>query len=219
MTGPGSYTTETRDMYAVHRALSACFEAAGPLVGAAGDDPAKVATVASFYENVVELLRVHHEGEDELVFARLAERCPDDHKLLGALEAQHEALKEPMAAARQALAAWREDPRAGQQVASTLAVITATVAPHLTDEEQGLLPLASAYLSPGEWGELPGHAMADFRCDKPYLALGLVREQLGPEQLALMDAGFPEPLRQLWETQWGPAFVAFMGDVRAIASV
>ena len=72
MTGPGSYTTETRDMYAVHRALSACFEAAGPLVGAAGDDPAKVATVASFYENVVELLRVHHEGEDELVFAAAA---------------------------------------------------------------------------------------------------------------------------------------------------
>jgi hypothetical protein len=61
---PGNYSTETNDMRAVHGALRRALGSAQALVAGAGNDPAKVATVSSFYENVLEFLHVHHEGED-----------------------------------------------------------------------------------------------------------------------------------------------------------
>jgi hypothetical protein len=41
-----------------------------------------------------------------------------------------------------------------------------------------ILPIASKWISPEEWGRLPGHVMMSFRADKPWLVFGLVREQL-----------------------------------------
>ena len=69
-------------------------------------------------------------------------------------------------------------------------------------------------MSPEEWGQLPGHALQSFRGDKPWLALGLVRENLSDEQREGMLAGMPAPLQSLWTEQWGPAFDAFIAEVR-----
>ncbi|HEV3328987.1 MAG TPA: hemerythrin domain-containing protein, partial [Acidimicrobiales bacterium] len=68
MAEPGSYQTETGDMRVVHEALLAAFDAADALVAGAGSDVANVATVATFFENILEFLHVHHEGEDDLLY-------------------------------------------------------------------------------------------------------------------------------------------------------
>jgi len=91
--------------------------------------------------------------------------------------------------------------------------------PHFANEEVDILPLASAWLSPEEWGVLPGHALRSFTTDKPWLALGLIRERLDEEHQAAMLEGMPPPVRQLWLDEWEPAYVGFIGDVRAIAPI
>jgi hemerythrin-like domain-containing protein len=216
----GTYTTDTNDMRAVHAALLSSLDSAAGLVGGAGSDRAAVVTASSFLGNVVEFLHVHHRSEDDLIYRPLKERCPDDSKLLTRIEDQHRLLDQPMADARTTLEAWRSDPTtatAGPMVGA-FSLVHETLAPHLAEEEDEVLPIASAHLSPEEWAQLPGHAMSIFTGDKPWLALGLVREGLTEEQRSEMLAGMPPPLQQLWIDEWEPAFNTFIAEVRAIPS-
>jgi hemerythrin-like domain-containing protein len=204
-------------MRAVHAALRRSLGSADALVAGAGNDPTKIATVSSFFENVLEFLHVHHEGEDKLVYPLLVERCPEKSELISRIDAQHKLLKEPMAAAQAALNTWRSDPTTGTIVVRTLNTVDETLGPHLTEEENEILPLASAYMAPEEWGQLPGDAMHTFAGDKPWLPLGLIREGLTEENRALMFAGMPAPLQHMWTEQWEPAFNSFIAEVHSIA--
>lgn len=221
MSGTDHYETETSDMRVVHEALLAAFDAADGLVAAAGTDAEKVATVASFFSNVLEFLHVHHEGEDELLYPRIVERCTEHATLLEQIDKEHALLNEPMATARAAIASWEAAPSAdtGAIVATSLDMVEGALRPHLKIEEELVLPIASAHVSEDEWGQLPAHSMQSFSGDKPWLPFGLILEQLNEEQRAAMLAHLPEPLHGLWDAQWSPAFTGFMAQLRTIAPV
>jgi hemerythrin-like domain-containing protein len=221
MTAIGSYQTETGDMRTVHKALLAAFDAADALVEAAGTDRAKVVAVASFFENVLEFLHVHHQGEDILLYPRIVERCAEHATLLEQIDKEHALLNEPMATARAAIAAWEADPTAdtGAVVATSLDIVEGTLRPHLRIEEDLVLPIASTHLSPEEWGELPAHSMQSFSGDKPWLPFGLILEQMSDEHRTAMLSHLPEPVHQLWTNDWSPAYEGFIGDLRTIAPI
>ncbi len=217
MTAPGTYRTETSDMFAVHQAITAALDEAPQLVSGTGDSAERVEVIGSFYENLLEFLHVHHTGEDELIYPVLEERCADEKAMLERIDAQHTLLDEPMKEARAAIAAWRAAPstEGAGDVVRLLGAIDETLRPHLGDEETFVLPVASAWISPEEWAELPGHALQTFQGDKPWLALGLVREQLTSDQNDKMLSGMPPPVRTLWTEQWEPAFTSFIAEVRS----
>jgi hemerythrin-like domain-containing protein len=221
MSEPGSYHTETGDMRVVHEALLAAFDAADGLVAAAGSDGAKVATVATFFENILEFLHVHHEGEDDLLYPKIVERCTEHSTLLEQIDKEHALLNEPMATARGAIAAWaaRPTPDTGAVVATSLDIVEGALRPHLRIEEELVLPIAAAHLSPEEWGELPAHSMQSFSGDKPWLPFGLILDQLSEEQRAVMLSHLPEPVHQAWNLEWSTAFAGFMTQLRSIAPV
>jgi hemerythrin-like domain-containing protein len=216
VTTPGSYTTNTSDMFAVHRALLGALDAAPAAVAKAAVDPERVETIGSFYENVLEFLHVHHSTEDLLLYPLLEERCPDRLAEITQIDDQHKLLDEPMAVGRAAVAAWRAapSPESAQAVVDALATIDVTLRPHLADEEATVVPLCSLWLSPEEWGRLPGHSMMSFQADKMWIMPGLVMEQLTPEQAAGMVAGMPPEVFTMWTEQWQPAFESFMAEVR-----
>jgi hemerythrin-like domain-containing protein len=216
-----TFQTETGDMRTVHKALLAAFDAADALVDAAGTDAAKVAVVATFFENVLEFLHVHHEGEDVLLYPRIVERCTEHATLLEQIDKEHALLNEPMAAARGAIAAWEMDPTSdtGAVVAASLDIVEGALRPHLRIEEDLVLPIASAHISPEEWGQLPAHSMQSFSGDKPWLPFGLILEQLSDEHRTVMLSHMPEPVHQAWDQQWSPVFSGFMTELRAIAPV
>jgi hemerythrin-like domain-containing protein len=207
-------------MRTVHQALLAAFDAADALVEAAGTDAAKVTTVASFFENMLEFLHVHHQGEDLLLYPKIVERCTEHATLLEQIDKEHALLNEPMATARAAIAAWDADPTpdTGALVATSLDIVEGTLRPHLRIEEDLVLPIASTHISPEEWGELPAHSMGSFSGDKPWLPFGLILEQLSDEHRTAMLSHMPEPVHQLWE-QWSPSYEGFMTELRAIAPV
>jgi hypothetical protein len=171
--------------------------------------------IGSFYDNVLEFLHVHHAGEDELIYPVLEGRCADSKSLLERIDAQHALLNEPMKITTQAIATWRESPSVvtGRATVNAIAVVDETLRPHLEEEETMVLPIASAWMSPEEWAEIPGHALRSFRGDKPWLALGLVRQELAQEQRDAMLARMPQDMQILWTEQWEPAYNGFIAEV------
>ncbi len=115
MTVPGEYTTNTNDMRAVHSALQSSLGLADALVTGTRSDPISVAVASSFFENVIEFLRVHHQGEDDLIYPVLEQRCPEHLELVSCIERQHSLLDHPMAASRSAIDSWRSDPTAAHR--------------------------------------------------------------------------------------------------------
>jgi hemerythrin-like domain-containing protein len=203
-------------MYAIHHALTGALDAAPSYVAKAGGDSERVEVIGSFYANVLELLHVHHTGEDEVVYPMLEARCADRRADLERIDSQHQLLHAPMDAARSAIATWQAEPSTenAHAVIDAVAVIDEILRPHLAEEETVMLPIAAQWMSPEEWGQLSGHAMRIFRADKPWLALGLVREQLTPKQRDGMLAGMPPEMRTAWLEQMEPAFNAFIARVR-----
>ena len=67
---------DTDDMYAVHGVFRDSLGAAPTLVGGiAPGDAERAALIANYYENVLSFLEAHHDGEEQLVFPLLRERC------------------------------------------------------------------------------------------------------------------------------------------------
>jgi hemerythrin-like domain-containing protein len=216
MTTSNSSVTDVSDMYAVHKALIGALDAAPAYVAKADLDSERVELISSFYENVIEFLHVHHTGEDELIYPVLEQRCAESRSDLERIDDQHKLLHAPMDAGRSAIAAWRAapSPETAQAVIDAVASIAEPLRPHLAEEETVVLPIAAKSMSPEEWGALSGHAMMIFRADKPWLPLGLLREQLDQEHRDGMLAGMPPEMRTQWTEQMEPAFNAFIAEVR-----
>ena len=216
MTAPGTYDTDVSDMYAVHRALLGALDAAPEGIAKAGPDSERVEVIGSFLENAIEFLHVHHSGEDELIYPVLEQRCAESRSELERIDNQHKLLHAPMDAARSAIATWRAAPSTdnAQAVIDAIASIAEPLRPHLAEEETVVLPIATQWMSPEEWGRMPGHAMMIFSADKPWLPLGLLREQLDQEHRDGMLAAMPPEMRTMWTEQMEPAFNAFIAEVR-----
>jgi hemerythrin-like domain-containing protein len=215
-TTPGTFDTDVSDMYAIHKALLGALDAAPAYVADAGLDTDRVEVIGSFFENVIEFLHVHHGSEDAILYPVLEERCAESRSTLERIDAQHKSLYAPMDAGRSATAAWRGAPSKGnaQEVVDAIGSIAETLRPHLTDEETWVLPIAMKWLSPEEWGMMAGHSMMNFRADKPWLMIGLVREELDQEHRDGMLAGMNPEMRTMWTEKMEPAFDAFIAEVR-----
>jgi iron-sulfur cluster repair protein YtfE (RIC family) len=210
--------TDTSDMIQFHRVFREALGSAAPLVGSvAAGDRDRAELVASYYANVLALLHGHHAGEDVLVWPRLVERAPEDAQTVMRIADQHVGVLAELETAEERLVAWRADPQieSGAILAASLATLGAELSLHLDDEERVILPIAARHMSPAEWGELPSHGMANFRGDKAWLVMGLVREQMRPEQIVEMEAHMPPPVLEFWNSLGRPQYEAFVAELRS----
>jgi hypothetical protein len=191
---------DTTDMFAVHGVFRDALGAAPTLVGGiAPGDAERVALIANYYENILSFLHTHHEGEEELVFPLLRERCDGAGQLMDRMAEEHHEALELLEQARVALAAWPGGDAAAQQATQErLVELGSHLNEHLLEEEQKVLPLAGANLSMEEWGAMPAHGMAAFDGDKIWLVVGLIRERMNDEQRAAMMAHMPPPALEMW---------------------
>jgi Hemerythrin HHE cation binding domain len=191
---------DVTDMYAVHGVFRDSLGAAPLLVGGipAGDSE-RVALIANYYENILSFLEAHHDGEEQLVFPLLRQRCAGNAGLIDHLEGQHKEALRLLEEAQSSLAAWPAGDAASQKAAAdSLEALRVMLVAHLDEEEEKVLPLAAANLSMEEWGALPGHGMAHFGGDKIWLILGMLRERMTDDQRAAMLAHMPPPALDMW---------------------
>lgn len=205
------------DMIALHNVFREALDAAPGFVGSVHpDDTERTEVVGDYYSNVLELLRSHHNGEDVLLTPRLVERCPERAEEIRRIAGQHEPVEGMLEAAAALVPPWRTDPtaeRAGE-LTGALANLRSGLVPHLAEEEEALLPLAVQYMNAAEWGEFPAHGLQHFQGDKVWLILGLIQEQLTPDQVAEMEAHMPPPVVEFWTGAGRAMFVEFIGRLR-----
>lgn len=208
---------DTRDMIAVHAVFRQSLAAAPRLVGGASrNDGQHAANVAAFYANLLAFLHVHHEGEDELLWPKLLERCPDQAARVQEIADQHGQVSALIASAEGELAEWAVEPNTdhGAKLAGALVALGFKLAEHLDQEEEHVLPLAAEHLTVEEWAELPAHGMRHFSGDKLWLILGLLFEQMPPSAVETVLSHMPPPLAAFWRDEGRDLFDAFVADVR-----
>lgn len=215
MTDAAIPAADTSDMPAVHNVFRQSLESAPRFVASAAGDDERRAVIANYYANLVQFLRVHHDGEEVIVFPALTERAPDSRSILEKAGSDHHAVVGLMAAVDDQIGIWEVKGDDGAQgLLDALAALQRTLIPHLDEEEAEVLPLAAAHMNAAEWGQLPGHAMGHFQGDKIWLILGLIRENFTQEQRDNMLAHMPPPAREMWETIGERSFNELIAEVR-----
>jgi hypothetical protein len=195
MTASAADGVDTRDMLVVHDSVRRQFGRAPSLVrGVAPGDTARAVVVADHVDLLGALLHHHHTGEDRLLWPVLQPRVPD--AVVGAverMERQHEGIAEMQESVTAAVAAWRatagEDER--EALATALEELTGRITEHLAAEEQHILPLAAAHLTPAEWHRLGEEGLAGLPRKQLPLVLGMVMYEADPEVIRGMLSHAP----------------------------
>jgi hypothetical protein len=208
--------TDTSDMPALHAVFRKSLGAAPGLIGGTpADDIGRSAIVGTYYDNVLRLLHAHHGGEDELVWPKLLERCPDEAEMVSEIAGQHEVVGKLMDVTMTQLQQWSGS--ASERDAATLiglmGQLNDNLITHLDAEEEFVLPLCARYITPGEWAELPQHGMKHFDGDKPWLIMGLIFDNMPDGARDYVLANLPPPVGQMWVNFGSTAYADFMADL------
>lgn len=211
---------DTSDMTRAHAVIRQAFACVSQLLGPVQvDDADQVGRIATYYSTVLLFIRIHHEGEDELLWPRLRARCPAAEATIELAAEQHERLLADLASAESLLAAWRAGPTVDRAaaLAGGLAVLGANLAVHLDDEERTILPLVKEHLTVEEWDQLPAHGSLQWRQRAPesrWLVIGLLREQQSDELRARIEAGWPQAVREYWAGEGEAKYREFVAGLR-----
>ncbi len=206
---------DTSDMAAVHKVFRDSLASAPRFVASAASDDTRREVIANYYANLIDFLRVHHEGEEELLFPVLSERVPEQQGILDKAVADHHTVVELIATADNRIEMWTVEGDGGaESLLGALGALEAALIPHLDDEEAFVVPLAATHMNAAEWGQLPGHGMSHFQGDKIWLILGLIRENFTQQQRDMMLANMPPPAREMWETIGEQSFNELIVEVR-----
>ncbi len=200
-----------------HRIFREALAASPRLVGdVPAGDAERADLVGSYYANVLNLLHAHHEAEDVSLFPLLVDRLPERVELFAQANAEHEAVLGRLDTAEQALGSWRADPAAPTRDATVaaLAALETSLLDHLDHEEAEVVPLIGQCIDVAEWGEMSATAFQRFTGDKVWLVLGLIQEQMLPEENAGMEANMPPPVRDFWVGSGRGMFQEYVAELR-----
>lgn len=212
-----AHRTDTSDMLIPHGVFRRVLADAYVILdGVSEGDTEHGAAVWSYFDNVLRFLDAHHDGEDTILWPALLERCPEARSLITDMQTDHAAIHglRERAGTRLDLFGESLDRGAGRALAVSFASLLSELEAHLSREEEEILPLASANMSPEEWGALPGHTMAQFTGDRIWLILGLILEPLSEREKDRVLALLPPPAVEMWTTTGGTAYDDFMALVR-----
>ena len=209
---------DVSDMAIVHRTFRRTYEESAQLVRADPEpSPERVAFLADHIDFGIELLNIHHEGEDELLYPKLIERAPDQAAMTEDVEHEHEVIKTALNEASASCAEWRARPsvETGEALASSLDELNTVGGRHLDDEEQKVVPLAAVTVTQQEWDELGKHSVAQIPPKKRGIAFGLLLEPLNEADRARMMKVLPTPVRMLFPLLIGRPWKKYAATLRS----
>ncbi|MFF7212979.1 hemerythrin domain-containing protein [Streptomyces sp. NPDC008238] len=181
---------ETRLAHEVHRVGTAL------LAEAALRPSAPLGDLAQLRDFLVVNLRHHHETEDEDLWPRIVATAPATAIALKELSAEHDQLDEALD--RLAAVALGDDADGARTALHEAAVaVRDTVHAHLAHEEPVLFPALREHVTPEYWADFSQRVIATTPPVAGHLMIGLLDEVGTPEEVGLMLAALPEPVRPL----------------------
>lgn len=206
-----SDTLDMTAMYAMHDALRRELDHLARITTRVDGDPATLLRTAAGWKLFTASLHVHHTAEDDALWPalrrNLAER-PDELALLEAMEAEHIAIDQVIAAIDAALTDPDSDSDSGPDRLGDLTDSLVTgLNGHLKHEEDQVLPLIHEVATPEQWahfGQVHGQRIGP---DAPRILPWLL-DGATEQTVAAILAPLPEPARAAYAAQWQPAYAA-----------
>lgn len=208
---PNHKTCDASGMAEIHRMFKAGFGEGPALVAGVADGAAAHADVVGDHLAMLSTgLHAHHEGEDTMLWAPLAERAPGCALHVARMQAQHAQLLVHLTALDAALPAWRASgtSNAAGPVLAALDGINAALAEHLPDEETNIVPVMEAVITQREIDALSDHG-------RRATPKGHMFQSLGAILAAQPDGGdewlrkrLPPPVRVIWKVIGRPKYEA-----------
>lgn len=200
---PGApITCDTRDMHLIHAVFRRAFGDAVAIVDRVpAGDASRAQVVADHLVEMTEALHHHHQGEDRLLWDRLATRAPACALHVDRMRSQHAEIGTRLAALEAALSSWRTSASAADaaQVRATLERMNEALVEHLGDEEASILPVAGTSLRQAEWDQLGEAGRASIPRDRLFVQLGFVLDVVPEAERAQWKREFlPLPARVLY---------------------
>ena len=185
---------DTSEMNVVHVVFRREFRALPELVRAVpAGDTARADVVRRHAEFMLWMLTHHHQAEDAALWPALAGRVPTD--LVELMEQQHRRAHGTIEAIGPTLSRWRAAGVADRdELAVLLGRLHAVLIEHLDAEEQRMLPVAAATLTPEQWEHFRAVGRSGSIARVP-LIVGMLRYEADPERFRAMMADIPAPMR------------------------
>jgi hemerythrin-like domain-containing protein len=196
--GPG---VDTHEMVLIHRAIRREFGQLPRLLRTAAHDRARSKIVGAHAREMLNFLHTHHTGEDELLFPLLRERTALDPELMDRMDAQHAQVDAAVTAIDAELPAWtaNADAAAGERMAAVIDAMMPTLIDHLAEEEQKILPIASATVTQSEWDALGKHGMSAIPLTRRLIILGHITEETDNAERQRFLQVVPAPVRLVYK--------------------
>ncbi|APU12745.1 MULTISPECIES: hemerythrin domain-containing protein [Actinoalloteichus] len=186
---------DSRDMIGAHDAMRRQFGAMPVLIaGVQAGDAEGTAVVAGHVLMMVDFLHAHHTSEDDHVWPRLRERCPDDvAPLIETMDRQHAFIDDELKALAAGGRRWRASADAGDRdaVAAVAERLLPPLYEHLALEEQRILPLIDRHLTEREWKATVEASFGKVTFVRRLLMLGMALHGASEEQARLLRAAVP----------------------------
>ncbi|MFG3662584.1 hemerythrin domain-containing protein [Streptomyces sp. NPDC047706] len=189
-----SAVVETRVVHEVHRVATTL------LAEAAVRPSVPLDALAQLRDFLVGNLRHHHETEDHDLWPRIVAAAPALATALDGLSEEHEALADALdALAGVNLNGHENDTGADVRAAlrDAAETVRGIVHDHLAHEEPLLLPALRDHVSPAAWQDFAQRVIATTPPVAGHLMVGFLDEAGSPDEVELVLAGLPEPVRPL----------------------
>ncbi|WP_211265303.1 hemerythrin domain-containing protein [Actinacidiphila oryziradicis] len=196
--GPG---VDTHEMVLIHRVIRREFGQLPRLLRTAAHDRARSKIVGAHAREMLNFLHTHHTGEDELLFPLLRERTALEPELMDRMDAQHAQVDAAVTAIDAELPAWtaNADAAAGERMAAVIDAMMPTLIDHLAEEEQKILPIASATVTQSEWDALGKHGMSAIPLTRRLIILGHITEETDNAERQRFLQVVPAPVRLVYK--------------------
>ncbi len=206
-----------REMPLIHRIFRRQFAEARALVlEVPAADVTRVRAVADHLGFLLDALHLHHTTEDDLIWPKLLDRAGLDAPLVGRMEEQHHQIDVSVAEVRAAISSWQADPwpTRSSALADRLAEFLVVLEAHLDEEEQVVVPLIDRHLTEAEWQDVGERGFEKFTPAQRWIATGQLVEVATPEEVAMMFAKLPPPVKVLWRLVGKRTYRRYITPVR-----
>jgi hypothetical protein len=199
MTTSDNTHVDTREMYLVHTMFRREFARLPALVrGVPVGDERRAELIADHIELMGKTLYAHHHSEDEHLWPKLLERCPEEiAPVVHIMEDQHSDIEHAGAETLAATLPWRGTAAGdtGEVLATALDALLRVLNQHMALEEEHVLPVIERYITVAEWQRMADGSGEGIPAEQLPLVLGMMMYEGDPEVLEKTFSRMPEEVR------------------------